>query len=325
MSEQSDLSKIAFQNPFTNVYGLARTLLALGTLGTLLVTPVSSLFYPVASVSEGPACSGPRRFGAFCVAGAEHLELAKWCAVLVLLVVASGWRPRFTGFLHWWIAFSAQANYTIVDGGDQITAIVTLFLIPLTLVDGRRWHWDRSEDASVLARLVGHTSFWAVRVQMAIVYFHACVGKLKTAEWVDGTAVYYWFLDPQHGSSPWLKSLIEPVVYSPLGVGVVTYGTLVLEYCLAAGLLASRRVQKVLLVAGITFHLGILVVHGLVSFGLAMFGALILYLRSPADTFELGSSPWREHGYRMLAWLRRSRGRRVGDVATPVGQYSAAD
>jgi hypothetical protein len=33
--------------------------------------------------------------------------------------------------------------------------------------------------------------------------------------------------------------------------------------------------------AGVAFHFGIIAVHGLVSFGMAMTAALILYLRTP--------------------------------------------
>jgi hypothetical protein len=57
---------------------------------------------------------------------------------------------------------------------------------------------------------------------------------------------------------------------------------LLLEWALSAGLLVDRRYRPILLVLGILLHAGIAVVHGLVSFAMIMFAALILYLR-PLD------------------------------------------
>src|SRR5262249_3889924 len=159
-------------DPWTNVYGVARTLLALGTALTLAFSHSNAVFAPVIGVARVPICDGMARIGFFCWFGGHHLELARWVAVALLLVVASGWRPRLPGLVHWWIAFSFQASATLIEGGDQATAILALLLVPVTLLDARRWHWQPApagepgeRDAS--CRLVALTALLVIRVQVA--------------------------------------------------------------------------------------------------------------------------------------------------------------
>ena len=125
----------------TSAYGTARTVIAVAQLLTLLATPIDTLFRPLAGISAGQLCStsSPSRWAVFCMPG--DLELGRWLAIVLLAIVASGWRPRVTGLLHWWLSWSIFGTLSAGDGGDQAAAMLTLFLVPVTLVDGRRWHW----------------------------------------------------------------------------------------------------------------------------------------------------------------------------------------
>lgn len=278
---------VAGPAPWSNVYGLARTLIALGTAGTLAFSETATLFRPAVGVPEAPICDGMRQASFFCVVPSGWLEVARWVAVLVLLVVASGWRPRFTGILHWWMAISLHWSGVLTDGGDQIAGILTLLMVPLTLTDGRRWHWETpaADAGSESSRLIARSAWVMLRAQVAVVYFHASVGKFKVPEWVDGTALYYWLLDPTIGAPDWLARLTTPLLSSPL-VALITWAVLVLELALAYGLVLGRRSRKVLLPLGIAFHAGIAVFHGLISFVLIMFGALLLLLRPFDEAFR---------------------------------------
>src|SRR5439155_8663926 len=86
-------------SPWTNVYGVARTLIALGTLATLAFSHSTSIFRPAVGIDQVPQCVGPARASLFCAFGHDHLELARWVAVATLTVVAIGWRPRVTGLV----------------------------------------------------------------------------------------------------------------------------------------------------------------------------------------------------------------------------------
>jgi antimicrobial peptide system SdpB family protein len=120
-----------------------------------------------------------------------------------------------------------------------------------------------------------------IRLQVAVVYLHASVGKMKVEEWTNGTAVYYWFLHPVFGAADWLRPVLVPLLMSPVPVTVLTWGAVILELILFAGLFMERRHRRWLLWVGLAFHFGIVLVHGLVGFFFAMAGALILYLWPP--------------------------------------------
>ncbi len=120
---------------------MVHTVLALGTLGTLLATSPSVLMSPLAGQASPPVCLGMARVGLWCAVPGAGGEAARLLSIAVLLVTASGWRPRLTAIPHWYVSWSLVANATIQDGGDQIATILTLLLIPVALTDPRRWHW----------------------------------------------------------------------------------------------------------------------------------------------------------------------------------------
>ncbi|QYC40434.1 Sporulation-delaying protein SdpB [Nonomuraea coxensis DSM 45129] len=277
-------ARIAQVSPWTNVYGLARTLMALGTLGTLLFSHSSSVFRPAQGMPDYPNCSGLARFSIFCLVPDGQLELARFLSIGLLLLVVIGWRPRFTALGHWWVTVSFMASATIPDGGDQISAVITLLLLPIALLDGRRWHWG--PPAAVSGRpvltLFAWTTFFVIRLQVAGLYFQASVAKLSHAEWADGTGLWYWLTDPFFGMPGWARPWLTPILIDPVGVTAMTWGPLVIEFALALGMIARRPVRPYLLAAGLAFHLAIGLLMGLGSFMLAMHACLILFLR-PVD------------------------------------------
>ena len=276
---------VAHSRPWTNVYGLGRSLLAAGTASTLIFSSSNALFRPAWGVSEVPICTGLSRIGVFC-ASFHHLELARWIAVIILVIVASGWRPRYMGLLHWWVSFSLATSAVMVDGGDQVTAVLTLLLLPVTLTDRRAWHWQNSEHhVADWKYLLAISSLVAVRIQVAGIYFHAAVGKLGVQEWTDGTALYYWITHPDFGASRLVWHLVEPLVRHGTTLALMTWGAIILELFLFAALVMPKKAWSYFLLAGLTFHAGIAIIHGLVSFSLAMAGALVLYLRPSEKPF----------------------------------------
>lgn len=265
--------------PWASGVGLARTLLALGTLGTLLATSPQALMAPLADGTRPPVCVGPTQIGIWCVVPGWDGQAARWLSVAVLLVTASGWRPRLTGIPHWYVSWSLMVNATVVDGGDQVTAVLTLLLIPLTLTDPRRWHWQRAPERDLgLARVVAYGSVVLIQIQVAILYLHASVAKLGVREWADGTALFYWLRNPMFGAPGWLRPVIDPLTGSPFGVALLTWSAIALEFALALAIVLHPRVRPPLLVAGLAFHWAIAIVMGLISFSTAMSAALLLYL-----------------------------------------------
>jgi antimicrobial peptide system SdpB family protein len=271
-------------------------MLALATATTLATNQASVLFAPASAAEPmAPACTGLRHASLYCAAPA-HLDAVRLACVAGLLLVASGWRPRLTGVLHWWIAFSLQASATLLDGGDHITEVLTLLLLPVTLTDSRKWHWSPPpprgastpmggwEEAKRIAALVSLT---VVRLQVCGVYFHAAAGKFASDTWADGTSMYYWLTNSDFGAPQWLAPIVRPLIINPVPVALLTWSVVVLEFTLAAGIVMAKRHWRWLLWSGIALHAGIILIHGLVSFGIAMMAALVLYLRPIGEPWGL--------------------------------------
>jgi antimicrobial peptide system SdpB family protein len=275
--------------PWTNVYGLARTLMATGTMLTLIANDIPDLFPRVAGMPEPPICQGGMSAGMFCLFPKTQLEIARIVCILLLAVVATGYRPRIFGLVHWFVTVSFQMGASSLDGGDQVSTCLTLLLLPVTLTDTRKWHWEEwKEDPSdkwlETKRFFAKTSLWLCRFQMAGIYFHASAGKYACTEWNNGTALYYWFSHPLYGVSDWARPIFMPILTHST-VALMTWGIIVAEFVLVGGLFTAKKYWKYLLVLGLSLHFGIALFQGLVSFCFAMSAGLILYLRPTEDIF----------------------------------------
>ncbi|HEU4964167.1 MAG TPA: sporulation-delaying protein SdpB family protein [Bacilli bacterium] len=267
-------------NPFTNVYGLARTLLALSTFLLFLFNRSNWLFRPAQGVPEIDITHNLiYKFSLFGLLS-DHLEIARWIAVLLMLIVMSGWRPRITGLIHFWVACSVFNDAMVLDGGEQVLTVITLILLPVTLMDNRKWHWSTPEthpdSTSYLYRsMCAHIFLTFARLQLAMIYVQAAIERLKNPEWQDGTATYYFFQVPMLGMTDSMKAIVNPILTSP-AVFYITWGTTVVELLLAFGFLAQKKRWKFFLVAGILLHFGIALLLGLWTFSLTMSACLII-------------------------------------------------
>jgi len=271
--------------------GLARTLLALGTLGTLLATDPTALMSPLSNGVVPPVCHGMSRAGIWCVA--PDLQLGRWLSIAVLLVVASGWLPRFTAIPHWYVSWSLIANATLQDGGDQVTGVLTLLLLPICLTDGRRWHWQRPPETREpdTKAVVARVALLLIQVQVAVLYLQASMAKLGVREWADGTAMYYWSRHPSFGSPPWLRPVTDLVTHSSVGVATLTWGSVALEFSLAIAIVLGPAAKRLLLAAGLLFHGFIAADMGLISFYAGMAAALLLALLPVGHHIRLPAIP----------------------------------
>jgi antimicrobial peptide system SdpB family protein len=294
-------TRIVARAPWTNGYGAARSLIALSTALTLAVNPAYVLFAPRVNHAFGPVCDGAARFGLFCVAGEHWFVVARVLSIALLTLVVAGVRPSLTALPHAWVAYSVQANISVLDGGDQVAWILSALLVPIALSDRRRNHWSPplKQPTRHFAATLSYSAWYVIRLQVAVVYFQASVGKMVVREWYDGTAVYYWFHDPWFGMPNWLGHVLTPILQNGPFVTLLTWGVIALEFVLCTALVMAPRFWRPLLYMGFALHIGIAVVHGLISFALVMFGALLLYLR------PIGKPVW--NGYTPAGLLRRMK------------------
>lgn len=208
-------------------------------------------------------------------------------AISILLLVIAGWRPRITGILHFWVAYSFLSASAVIDGGDQICSNLTLMLIPITLLDKRKNHWYRNNPSySPYANILSNLVYFVIALQISFIYLNAATSKFSVSEWSNGTAVYYWLIDPYFGLNSWQSWLLKPFIVNPIFIFIITWSVLAVELLLFAGIFIHKKYYKVLFFSGIILHLSFLLFLGLFSFFFAVTGGLVLYLLVPYISYK---------------------------------------
>ncbi len=274
----------------------SRALLAFGTFCTLAFDNPISYFRTFGDIMPINTSLSFTKISLFYILR-DHLILAKLLAIVILLVVISGYFPRYSCLLHWWVSFSFMYSSFFFDGGDQITVILTTLLIPICILDNRINQWQKPIEYSVknsiffnFTKYTAVFSLFAIRLQIAILYLDSSLGKLKVKEWLEGTALYYWFVDPDFGMPNYLQPLILPLIKNIIILPFLTWGTILFEFLLFMCLVFPAKINKKFMYTGIFFHFMIFLIHGLFSFFIAMTASLILFL-FPMEKLKFPQQP----------------------------------
>lgn len=271
--------ELRIQEPWTGSIAIARGFLALAAGLTYLLTPASVLFSPVpgALASRCGASAGWMAWP--CWIPDSAVGGAQLAAGALCLVVASGWFPAATAIPLALLLIALPLASAAPDGGDQLAGILGLLLVPVSLSDWRLHSW-RAPHPGRLWRTRTFVAAWMLtlaKAQIAVVYLVACLGKLGSAEWADGTSLFYWVRNSVFGAPALLRPLAEWVTVQPPLLSALTWGTLVLEFTLAICVFLPTAFRlRALLPLALLFHLGIWLVLGVSSFAFVMAAALFI-------------------------------------------------
>lgn len=283
MSPSNSLKELAFKSfPYTDVLGLSRSVIALGTLLTLLTNTSSILMQKTDAGEYLNPLINPiadiNKFNFFLLFGVDQFDIMRYLAILLLLLVISGYFIKITSIFHWWISISFFLSSSVIDGGDQIASILSFLLIPICLTDGRKNHWDNIDPYSKPRNIIGIVAVNLIRLQIAVIYFHAAVGKFDIPEWRNGTALYYWLNHSFFGMPEYLADSMNYMISNKWVVSILTYSVLIGEIILFLCLTASKKLRKIIFPFAILFHFLIIIYHGIFSFFFSIAGGLIIYL-----------------------------------------------
>ena len=268
-------------------FAVGRTLLALATLSELLFSQPAALFTAVGPTPPGPTCStASGTVSLFCLGDPHQLGAIRWwLAIAIVVLVASGYRPRVMALPHLWVAFSVATSITLPDGGDAIGLIVVLLITPMCLADPRRSQWDPPRPPMHRAgRTVAYLSFWALRLQMAYLYADSAIAKMGVEDWQNGSAFYYFVRDRMFGAAGPLTPVWMWLSDQALTTLAITWGAIVAELAIAVFTLLGRRWRLAAFWLGVALHTLIFLSMGLFSFSLVMIatGALIATPEQPS-------------------------------------------
>jgi antimicrobial peptide system SdpB family protein len=271
----------------TRWFAAGRTALALATASELIWTRPAALFTQVGSTT-GPYCVAQPKVSIFCLGNPhEFFEVRYWFAVVGLLVVASGYRPRFLGILHLWIVFSVSTSITLPDGGDAIGLIVTLLISAMCIADPRRWQWTPpGQHMARNGRVVAYLTFWALRLQVAYIYADSAIAKMGVADWQNGSAFYYFTRDNLFGSAGPLGRVWLWLSDQSLTTLAITWGTIVTELVIALFTLLGARWRKAAFWLCLSLHVAIFLSMGLFSFSMVMVASASLVATTSERRFS---------------------------------------
>jgi antimicrobial peptide system SdpB family protein len=208
-------------------------------------------------------------------------------SIAVLLLVLTGFSPRWTCVPHWYVAFSLAANSPTANGGDAIAQIATMLLIPICLGDNRAWQWSSPTSPIPPAwRGSAAAALLAVRGQIIVIYLTAVVSKLLDPFWRNGTALRHVAADHLSGFPQQVRHLLQPLFDAPPLLAAATWSVIGVQLLIAAGIAVpgSERAGSIALALGVCLHVAIGALMNLTSFGLIMIGLLLI-----------GSVPLRSH------------------------------
>lgn len=265
-----------FQN---RAYIYGRSLLLVSTILVLLFNSTNIM---MSYNKDHLSCSDLPIPTFFCISNMFNMdyELIRWMMLIILVIALMGFLPFITGLLHWYICYSIQQNFLPVDGGDQISLVITFLLIPITLLDFR-FNYFLSKRKELNQYIVNITGCFMIliKIQVFLIYMNAAIERLKNKEWADGTALYYFFGDSVFGMPKWEYQLTSFIWESNLII-LITWLVTALEFFIAFNLIPNKVTNKIALILGIAFHILIGLAIGIWTFSIVMIACLIFYLHS---------------------------------------------
>ncbi|WP_130867664.1 hypothetical protein [Chryseobacterium indologenes] len=170
----------------------------------------------------------------------------------------------------------------IIEGGDQVSLVLSVLLIPICIVDKRKNGWKTNSivfyNKNSLLYINSGCALLFIKIQIALLYFNAGSAKIYAPEWPNGTAVYYWFNDNVFGAIPPIRYIFSFLFENKLTVSLINWGSIILEIFIFVAIFLKQEIKYLIFIPAILFHLTIIIVHGLPTFFIAMSAALILYL-----------------------------------------------
>jgi hypothetical protein len=210
-------------------------------------------------------------------------EFLYWLSVAFSLTFMFGVLPRISTIALFALVSSAfNRNWLVLDGGNNILALVLCYLCFADLRYGAAWAPDvlrrltsrlahrapmqRLYQVGDHVRVVLHNgAMFAILAQICILYFWSGFYKVTGDVWQHGTALYF-ILRTDEFSIPPLSGMIYQ---SATLVTLLTYSTLLFQMAFPF-LMWNRLLKPFLFVIAAAFHVGIAVMMGLVLFSATM-------------------------------------------------------
>ena len=260
---------------------IGRAIVAVAQLIFILSTLQEKRFAEVGPQPFSPHCQGLSQAGLYCVVGGEHVILADVVIVFGLILVISGFYPRWTGIVHLYITYALSTAVTLPGGGESVVLIVVGLLAVAGLSDNRRNCYlthPGADHAPAPLQSIGQAAIILGRVQLCFLYAIAAFSKLGIAGWVHG--IHYAANNALFGD--WFQVLERSGIF---GHGwfftVATWMPIALELLIAINVIGTANMRRASFTLAVILHGGIILTTGFVGFSLMMIGCCLSVITPP--------------------------------------------
>ena len=165
--------------------------------------------------------------------------------------------------------FTASLYHRIIPIQNAGFNLLVIMLFILIFIDEKAVQ-TKHPKLRVLNITITNFAFLAARLQVVILYFVASIYKLYGETWLNGTAFYY-VLYTDTFSHPIVRDWF---IGNSFVVHFVSWFALGFQLLFPV-LVWFKRTKPLMLIFGVLFHILIIIVNGIVDFGIIM---LIMYL-----------------------------------------------
>lgn len=199
---------------------------------------------------------------------APHYHWFLVAQLLVAICAGLSFAPRVSSALLYFLTMNLDNRAMVIqDGGNNLMHIVLFLLIFMTPHSSARNPSLRSFSNSL-----SNMAFFMVRAQVALVYATAGLLKVQGELWPKGVALYYTMNVLEYGN----KFVGGLMADFPLLLAAGCLVTVLFQVTFPI-LIWPRATRPLLMAAGTFFHLSIVFVMGLTSFGFAMCASYFIF------------------------------------------------
>ncbi|HUE73673.1 MAG TPA: HTTM domain-containing protein [Pirellulaceae bacterium] len=176
-------------------------------------------------------------------------------AIVHALLLLAGFASRLNAAALWvWIVSFCHRNEVILDAEDTVFRLIGFFLVLMPAGAGWRLRIGDCGLRIASSPIRNGSPAWALRllqIQMCVIFLSAAAAKLESAEWRDGTAMFYVSrLTDYFGRFPAPDFLWQ----TPWCVRTITWGVIAAELAIPV-LIWLPPARRWALAAAVAFHL----------------------------------------------------------------------
>jgi hypothetical protein len=150
-------------------------------------------------------------------------------------------------------------------GGEVLVCILLFYMIFIS----------EKQTLTTKENIINNTAFYALRIQICILYFFSTFFKLYDSNWTTGKALQF-VADIPFYSTGWFQATAH---FSPLLSKIITISILVYQ-ALFMLVVWIKPIKIPFLIFGVLLHLGIAFGMGIFTFGMVMIISYLLFLDS---------------------------------------------